>query len=187
MSLYLSLCRWNLTTSSSVKCRTNNNYLLENVWVYFTFHHCLSCILLQLFCTLKWFLSRLFFLSFHFSWQHHLWPCAFVMRVLLYCIMCMWSCLNMHHVFVAEIEFLTDAAMATIFWLSVHEVHIGATLQILLNRPSAAAMRPYVKLLWPLVTVVVIVPNKVHSVYTLICTNCVMFASQMYLMFNSFA
>jgi len=53
----------------------------------------------------------------------------------------------MHHVFVAEIEFLTDAAMATIFWLSVHEVHIGATLQILLNRPSAAAMRPYVKLL----------------------------------------
>jgi len=28
---------------------------------------------------------------------------------------------------------------------------IGATWQIRLNRPSAAAMRPYVKLLWPLV------------------------------------
>jgi len=30
-------------------------------------------------------------------------------------------------------------------------VHIGATWQIRLNRPCAAAMRPYVKLLWPLV------------------------------------
>jgi len=29
--------------------------------------------------------------------------------------------------------------------------HIGATWRILLNRPTAAAMRPYVKLLWPLV------------------------------------
>ena len=29
--------------------------------------------------------------------------------------------------------------------------HIGATWRIRLNRPSAAAMRPYVKLLWPLV------------------------------------
>jgi len=29
--------------------------------------------------------------------------------------------------------------------------HIGATWQIRLNRPSAAAMRSYVKLLWPLV------------------------------------
>jgi len=32
--------------------------------------------------------------------------------------------------------------------------HIGATWRILLNRPSAAAIRLYVKLLWPLVTVV---------------------------------
>jgi len=30
--------------------------------------------------------------------------------------------------------------------------HKGATWRIRLNRPSAAAMRPYVKLLWPLVT-----------------------------------
>jgi len=30
-------------------------------------------------------------------------------------------------------------------------VHISATWQIRLNRPCAAAMRPYVKLLWPLV------------------------------------
>jgi len=34
---------------------------------------------------------------------------------------------------------------------TLYGVHIGATLRILLNRPSAAAMRSYVKLLWPLV------------------------------------
>ena len=33
-------------------------------------------------------------------------------------------------------------------------VHIGATWQIRLNRPCAAAMRHYVKLLWPLVLIV---------------------------------
>jgi len=32
-------------------------------------------------------------------------------------------------------------------------VHIDATWRIRLNHPCAAAMRPYVKLLWPLVTV----------------------------------
>jgi len=37
--------------------------------------------------------------------------------------------------------------MATIFWLSVHGVHIGATWRIRLNRPCAAAMQLYVKLL----------------------------------------
>jgi len=42
-------------------------------------------------------------------------------------------------------------AMATIFWLSVYGVHIGAICRIRLNRPCAAAMRPYVKLFWPLV------------------------------------
>jgi len=36
--------------------------------------------------------------------------------------------------------------------LSVYGVHIGATWRIWLNRPCAAAMRPYVKLLWPLVS-----------------------------------
>ena len=35
------------------------------------------------------------------------------------------------------------------YWL--YGVHIGATWRIRLNRPCAAAMRPYVKLLWPLV------------------------------------
>jgi len=30
-------------------------------------------------------------------------------------------------------------------------VHIGATWQIRLNRPCTATMRPFVKLLWPLV------------------------------------
>ena len=36
--------------------------------------------------------------------------------------------------------------MANIFWLSIFAVHIGATQRIQLNRPYAAAMRPYVKL-----------------------------------------
>jgi len=38
-------------------------------------------------------------------------------------------------------------AMATIFWLSIYGVHIGATCRIRLNRPRAAAMCHYVKLL----------------------------------------
>jgi len=33
--------------------------------------------------------------------------------------------------------------------------HIGATWRIRLNSPSAAAMRPYVKLLWPLVIIII--------------------------------
>ena len=37
------------------------------------------------------------------------------------------------------------------FWLSIYGVHSGATWRIRLNRPCAAAMRPYGKLLWPLV------------------------------------
>ena len=37
------------------------------------------------------------------------------------------------------------------FRLSIYGVHIDATWRIWLNRPCAAAMRPYVKLLWPLV------------------------------------
>jgi len=42
--------------------------------------------------------------------------------------------------------------MANIFWLSIFAVHIGATRRIRLNDPcvATAAMRPYVKLLWPL-------------------------------------
>jgi len=35
--------------------------------------------------------------------------------------------------------------------LALYEVHIGGTWRIRLNRPCAVAMRPYVKLLWPLV------------------------------------
>jgi len=31
-------------------------------------------------------------------------------------------------------------------------IHIRATWRIWLNRPCAAAMRPYVKLLWPLIS-----------------------------------
>jgi len=41
------------------------------------------------------------------------------------------------------------------FWLSIYGVHIGATWRIRLSRPCAAAMRPYVKLRWPLVIIVV--------------------------------
>jgi len=48
---------------------------------------------------------------------------------------------------------LRDLATATIFWLSVYGVHVGATWRIRLNRPCAAAMRTYVKLLWPLVII----------------------------------
>jgi len=47
----------------------------------------------------------------------------------------------------AEIECLRVVAMATIFWLSIHGVHIGTTWRIQLNRPCAAAMRLYAKLL----------------------------------------
>jgi len=48
---------------------------------------------------------------------------------------------------IADFEVLRDVAMATIFWLSIYGVHIGATWRIRLNRPCAATMRPYVKLL----------------------------------------
>jgi len=36
-------------------------------------------------------------------------------------------------------------------------VHIDATWRIRLNHPCAAAMRPYVKLLWPLVIIINII------------------------------
>jgi len=48
---------------------------------------------------------------------------------------------------IADTLQLWDVATATIFWLSIYEVHIGAIWQIQLNHPCAAAMRPYVKLL----------------------------------------
>jgi len=52
---------------------------------------------------------------------------------------------------IADFEVLMDVTMATIFWLSIYVVHIGATWRIQLNRPCAAAMWPYVKLLSPVV------------------------------------
>ena len=51
---------------------------------------------------------------------------------------------------IADTLQLKDVAMATIFWLSIYGVHIGATWRIRLNCPCAAVMRPYVKLLSPL-------------------------------------
>ena len=48
---------------------------------------------------------------------------------------------------IADTLHLRDDAMATIFWLSIYGVHIGATWRILLKHPCAAAIRPYVKLL----------------------------------------
>jgi len=41
-------------------------------------------------------------------------------------------------------------------WLSMYGVHIGAAWRIRVNRPCAAAMRPYVKWLWPLVIIIII-------------------------------
>jgi len=49
----------------------------------------------------------------------------------------------------ADFEVLRDVTMATIFRLSIYGVHIGGTRRIRLDPPCAAAMRPYVKLLWP--------------------------------------
>jgi len=45
---------------------------------------------------------------------------------------------------IADALHIGDVAIATIFWLSVYEVHIGATWRIRLNRPCVAAMWPYV-------------------------------------------
>ena len=47
---------------------------------------------------------------------------------------------------IADFEDLTDIAMATILGF-LYMVHIGATWRMRLNRPCAAAMGPYVKLL----------------------------------------
>jgi len=47
---------------------------------------------------------------------------------------------------IADTLYLRDVAMATIFLLFIHGVHIGATWRIRLKRPCAAAMRPYVEL-----------------------------------------
>jgi len=67
---------------------------------------------------------------------------------------------------IADILHLRDVAMATIFWLSIYGVHIGATWRIRLNRPYAAAMWPYVKLLWPLVSYATVQwHNEVHSYF----------------------
>jgi len=48
---------------------------------------------------------------------------------------------------IANFQVVRDVAMATIFWLSIYGMHIGATWRIRLNRSYAAAMQPYVKLL----------------------------------------
>jgi len=48
---------------------------------------------------------------------------------------------------IADTLQLRDIAMATIFWLSVYGVHIGATWQIQLIRLCAVAMWLNVKLL----------------------------------------
>jgi len=45
------------------------------------------------------------------------------------------------------LQLIRDIAMATIFWLSIYGVHIGATWRMRLNRPCAVAVFPYVKLL----------------------------------------
>ena len=47
---------------------------------------------------------------------------------------------------IADTLHLRDVAMATIVWLSIYGVHIGATWRIRLKRPCVVAMRPYVAL-----------------------------------------
>jgi len=42
---------------------------------------------------------------------------------------------------IADALHIGDVTVATIFWLSVYGVHIGATWRIRLNRPCVAAMR----------------------------------------------
>jgi len=61
---------------------------------------------------------------------------------------------------------LRDVAMANIFWLSVFAVHIGTTQRIRLNRPCAAAMRPYVKLLSRLVIILLLLVPKADTNFT---------------------
>ena len=55
--------------------------------------------------------------------------------------------MKLSHEDIAEIEVLTHIAMATIFWLSIYGVHVGATWWIRLNCPFVAAMQSYVKFL----------------------------------------
>jgi len=43
---------------------------------------------------------------------------------------------------IADTLQLRDVAMATIFWLFIYGVHIGATWRIRLSRPCAVAMQP---------------------------------------------
>jgi len=42
---------------------------------------------------------------------------------------------------IADFEVLRDVSMATISWLFIYRVHIGATWRIQLNRPCTAAIR----------------------------------------------
>jgi len=48
---------------------------------------------------------------------------------------------------IADFEILRDTDMATICWLSIYGVHIGATWRIRLNHPCVMAMQPSVELL----------------------------------------
>jgi len=47
-------------------------------------------------------------------------------------------------------------------------VHIGATWRIRLNRPCAAAMRPVVRLLWPVVVIIIIIIAVAFCALTLL-------------------
>jgi len=72
---------------------------------------------------------------------------------------------------IANTLHLKNVATATIFWLSIYGVHICATWRIRLNRPCAAAMRPYLKLLWPLVINVYIFAYFTAMITTTISTH----------------
>jgi len=76
------------------------------------------------------------------------------------------------------------------FWLSIYGVHIGATWRIWLNCPCAAAMRPYVKLLWPLVTIITSAKEVMFSLLFVclsVCLSCLFFSNFAQKLPNGFA
>jgi len=72
---------------------------------------------------------------------------------------------------IADFELLRNVAMAIIiaFWLCIYGVHIVATWRIRLNRPCAAAMRPYIKLLSSVFTTYYRIKAKFH--YAILLAN----------------
>jgi len=71
---------------------------------------------------------------------------------------------------IADFGVLRTLPWQPFFWLSTYGVHIGATWRMRLNRACAAAMRPYVKLLWPLVKVLTVITSQNELKFFVIIT-----------------